>query len=228
MLGAVADSARCPLCRVRPAKRRCPALGQAICAICCGTKRLVEIRCTPDCGYLATARQHPPAAVKRQHDQDVGLLMPAVADLTDRQSRFFFLFQSIVARQPDDPLRPLLDVDVAEAAQSLEKTLETASRGLIFEQMPQSIPAQDLMATLRGAYEEVVGRLEGPRTPLERDAAKALGALAEAARKVGPLVADERRGLLELARRLMKPTAAESPPSEPAGPATGGVSLIVP
>ena len=224
---AVADSARCPLCRARPAKRRCPALGQTICAVCCGTKRLVEIRCPSDCGYLASARQHPPALVKRQRDQDVALLMPAVAELTDRQSRFFFLFQSIVARQPDDPLRPLLDTDVAEAAQSLAKTLDTASRGLIYEQTPQSLPAQELTAALRGAYQEVVGRLEGPRTPLERDAARALGALAEAARRVGPLAGDDRRGLLELARRLLKPAAGESPGDEASAPPAGGGPLIV-
>ena len=85
---------RCPLCQSRPAKRRCPGVGQTICAVCCGTKRLVEIRCPSDCGYLAASRQNPPAVERRQHEQDVLLMMPAVAELTDRQSRFFFLFQS--------------------------------------------------------------------------------------------------------------------------------------
>ncbi len=207
-------STRCPLCGIRPARRRCPALGQTICAVCCGTKRQVEIRCTPDCGYLASAKQHPPAVVKRRHELDVALLMPAVADLTDRQSRFFFLFQSIVARQPDDALRPLVDADVAEAAASLSKTLETSARGVIYEQTPQSLPAQALVTALRRAYDEVVGTLEGPRTPLERDAARALAALADAARKVGPLAGNERQGLLELARRLLRPAPDNRGPME--------------
>lgn len=224
----VAPTAKCPLCGIRPARRRCPALGQTICAVCCGTKRQVEIRCTPDCPYLASAKEHPPAVVKRQHEQDVSLLMPAVAELTDRQSRFFFLFQSIVARQPDAALRPLVDADVAEAAASLARTLETSARGVIYEQTPQSLPAQELMASLRRAYDEVVGTLEGPRTPLERDAAKALAALADAARRVGPLSGDERRGLLALARRLLRPA-----PGETAEPGDGGAppaagSIIVP
>jgi hypothetical protein len=201
-----------------------------ICAVCCGTKRQVEIRCTPDCGYLATAKQHPPASVKRQHQHDVSLLMPAVAELTDRQSRFFFLFQSIVARQPDDPLRPLVDADVAEAATSLARTLETSARGVIYEHSPQSLPAQELMKALRVAYDEVTGRLEGPRTPLERDAAKALEALAGAARRVGPLAGNDRQGLLELARRLLRPAAGDAAAEEadrrPGTPGPG--SIIIP
>lgn len=216
---------RCPLCQSRPAKRRCPGVDQTICAVCCGTKRLVEIRCPSDCGYLAASRQNPPAVERRQHEQDVMLMMPAVGQLTDRQSRFFFLFQSIVARQPSDPLRPLLDADVAEAAGSVARSLETAARGLIYEQVPQSLPAQALAAALRRAYDEVTAQLEGPRSPLERDAARALTALAEAATRVGPLAGDTRQGFLELARRVLKPgpKAAESPaPSAPPSP------LIIP
>ncbi len=139
----------CPLCQARPAKRQCPALGRQICAVCCGTKRLVEIRCPADCGYLASSRKHPAAATKRQHEHDVTLLMPAMAEMTDRQSRFFFLFQSIVARHPSDALRPLVDADVAEAADSVARTLDTASRGVIYESTPQSLTAQELARELR-------------------------------------------------------------------------------
>lgn len=206
---------QCPVCRSRPAKRQCPALGQRICAVCCGTKRLVEIRCPSDCGYLTAARQHPPAIEKRQHEQDVTLLMPALAELSDRQARFFFLFQSIVARHASDPLRPLVDADIAEAAASLKQTLETASRGVIYEQTPQSLTAQELAASLRRAFEEVSAESKGPRTPLERDAALAFGALADAARRVGPLAGNDRQGFLELARRVLKPSPVEGGADHP-------------
>src|SRR5207247_6809666 len=43
----------CPLCGTRRARRGCPALSQQICAICCGTKRLVQIQCPSDCTWLA-------------------------------------------------------------------------------------------------------------------------------------------------------------------------------
>ena len=208
----------CPLCNARQAKRRCPALSQTICPVCCGTKRLVEIRCPTTCGYLASARQHPPAAVQRQHERDVALLWPSMAELTDRQTRFFMLFQSVVVRHRSEPLRPLLDGDVAEAAASLASTMETAARGLIVEHAPQSLNAQELVRTLRETFGEVTAQMEGPRSPLERDAASALRALEQAARRVGPLAGDPVRGLLDLLRRVLQPPAREEP-----GPAATGL-----
>jgi hypothetical protein len=215
----------CPLCGSRPAKRQCPARGQQICAVCCATKRLVEIRCPADCGYLASSRKHPAAVTKRQHEHDVMLLMPAMAEMTDRQSRFFFLFQSIIARHPTDALRPLVDADVAEAADSVGRTLETASRGVIYESTPQSLTAQELARELRRTFEEVVAELLGPRSPLERDAARALSGMAEAARRVGSIEGNERQGFLELVRRVLRPgaQAAEGPAGNESGP-----GIIVP
>ena len=61
----------CPLCGERTARRGCPALGQQICAVCCGTKRLIEIALPGDCVYLASAREHPPAVAVRQQQRDV-------------------------------------------------------------------------------------------------------------------------------------------------------------
>src|ERR1700704_4766830 len=55
----------CPLCGQRKARRGCPALDKQICAVCCGTKRLVQIECPPDCAYLAVAREHRPPAAAR-------------------------------------------------------------------------------------------------------------------------------------------------------------------
>jgi hypothetical protein len=194
----------CPLCNDRPARRHCPALRQTICPVCCGTRRLVEIPCPDDCPYLASARRHPPAIAQRQHELDVALMLPAMSGFTDRQSRFFFVFQSILARHPEEPLRPLLDEDVADAAASVAGTLETAARGVIYEQRPASLTAQDVAAALRQAFDEIAGQFQGPRTPLERDAARALRGIEEAARRVGPLVGDARKGFLGLVGRVMK------------------------
>ena len=193
----------CPLCSTRPAKRRCPALDQAICPVCCGTKRLVEIRCPDTCVYLASSRRHPAASVQRQHELDVALLLPAMANFTDRQSRFFFMFQSIALRHRGDALRPLLDADVAEAAATTAATLETALRGVIYEHAPATLNAQELSGTFRRAFEEIVEQVQGPRTPLERDAARALRGIEEAARRVGPIAGDTRTGFLGLMRRVL-------------------------
>ena len=104
--------------------------------------------------------------------------MPAMAEMTDRQSRFFFLFN------PSSPdiratLRPLVDADVAEAADSVARTLDTASRGVIYESTPQSLTAQELARELRRARSRKSSReLKGLRSPLERDAARALSGTA--------------------------------------------------
>ena len=164
----------CPLCQARPAKRQCPALGRQICAVCCGTKRLVEIRVPPTAGTWRPHAQHPAAATKRQHEHDVTLLMPAMAELTDRQSRFFFLFQSIVARHPSDALRPLVDATSRRLPTAWRGRSTRASRGVIYESTPQSLhrtgagrrAAPRVRGNRRGA--------EGPGSPLERDAARAL------------------------------------------------------
>jgi hypothetical protein len=198
-----------------------------ICAVCCGTKRLVEIRCPADCGYLASARQHPPAVAQRQHERDVALLLPAVSELTERQSRFFFLFQSIVVRHRADPLRPLMDADVADATASVAGMLETASRGLIYEQMPAGLNAQELANAFKQAFGEVTAQMEGPRSPLERDAAKALRGIEEAAKRVGKLIGDERQGYLDLARRLLKPDPTRRPDNQaPAEPPGSGLIIV--
>jgi hypothetical protein len=208
----------CPLCASRPPKRRCPALGHTICAVCCGTKRLVEIRCPDDCVYLTSARKHPAAVVQRQHEIDVALLLPAMSGLTDRQSRFFFLFQSLSVRHPADPLRPLVDGDVADAAAATAASLETSARGVIYDQQPASINAQELSGAFRRAFEEIATGTGGPRTPLERDAAKALRGVEEAARRVGPIVGDPRTGFLALARRVLgSRSEPEAAPGRPEG-----------
>jgi hypothetical protein len=217
----------CPLCQSRQARRQCPALSQTICPVCCGTKRLVEINCPDGCGYLASARRHPPAQLQRERDRDVSLLWPALATLTERQSRFFFLFQSLAARLPQDPLRPLRDEDVAAAAAALATTLESAARGVIYEQQPDSLPARQLVASMRSAFDQLAAELQGPRTPLEKDAARALRSVDDAARRIGPIVGDPARGYLALLDRVLEPST-ERPAAADAGEGGNRSGLILP
>src|SRR5262245_66624797 len=86
----------CPLCGARKARRGCPALNKQICAVCCGTKRLVEIACPSDCTWLASAREHPPAVAVRQQRHDLGLLVQFMRDLNRRQSQLFFLVNTFL------------------------------------------------------------------------------------------------------------------------------------
>src|SRR5436309_1433577 len=108
-------------------------MGQQICAVCCGTKRLVQIRCPSDCAWLASAREHPPAAVVRRQQQDVGVLLQSMRDFSQRQSQLFFLVNSFVLGYTPADFQTLVDDDVAEAAEALAATYETAARGVIYE-----------------------------------------------------------------------------------------------
>jgi hypothetical protein len=155
------------------------------------------------------------------------LLTPALAELTDRQSRFFFLFQSIVARQPSDPLRPLVDSDVVDCrVEPRALARERVARRDLRAASAVASGAGSRLRVPQGVRGRWPRKLQGPRTPLERDAAKAFDALAEAARRVGPLAGDSRSGFIELARRILKPSG-EQPANDAPGDRGPG-SLIIP
>src|SRR5205809_6128448 len=120
----------CPLCGERRARRGCPALGHQICAICCGTKRLVQIACPSDCAWLASAREHPPAAAVRQQQRDVGAYVQVLRDLNERQSQLLLIISTFLVRYEPPELQPVIDDDVAEAAAAVAATFEASARGV--------------------------------------------------------------------------------------------------
>jgi len=198
----------CPLCDKRRARRGCPALGRQICAVCCGTKRLVEIPCPADCVYLATAREHPPAVAVRQQQRDVQSLVQSMRDLSERQSQLFFLINSFLQRYEPPELQPLLDIDVVEAAAALAGTFETAARGVIYDHRPAALPADRLATALKPVIAEA-GRNGG--SAFERDAAVVLRRIEEAARQSGAVDVSSRRAYLELLGRVLRDKNPDAP-----------------
>jgi len=209
----MAGPKKCPLCGRQKARRACPAVGQQICAVCCGTKRMTEIRCPPDCPYLATAREHPPAATLRQRQQDLSLVAHMVRDLNRRQSELLFLVLTFLVRYQPPELQPIVDVDVSDAASALAATFETASRGLIYEHRPTSRQAGRLMTELKPVLAQAG---EGGGSSFDRDAAIVLRRLEEGVRDVGVEHGSDRRGFLELLDRVISqmPDDSGSPPTE--------------
>jgi hypothetical protein len=217
-----ASPVTCPVCRQRRARRSCPALHQTICSVCCGTKRLVEIACPDDCPHLASAREHPPAVVKRQQEEDVAVLLPGIQHLTERQYQLFFLFHGTIARHVPEGFARLADEDVAQAAASLAATLETSSRGVIYEHKPQSTTAQRLMNELTAFLAQI--RSQGA-TVSDGEAAIVLRAIDEGARDVGRRTSGGPSAYLELMSRLLQLRRGTRPP-DTASPSTS--SLILP
>lgn len=209
----------CPSCGQRKARRACPALASNICPICCGTKRLVEINCPSDCGYLASAREHPAAVVRRRQERDVAQLLPTIRHLTERQYQLFFLFHTLIVRHTPQGFTRLVDADVADAAAAVAATLETAARGVIYEHTPAGPPAQALAGELKTMLAQM--REQGA-TLFDREAAIVLRAIEQGAR--GSAAAGGQTGYLDLVARLLQVTA----PREPAPEAAASSPLILP
>jgi hypothetical protein len=191
----------CPVCDRRKARRACPALGQTICTVCCGTKRLIEISCPGDCVHLAAAREHPAAVVRRQQEQDVAVLLPTLRPLTERQHQLFFLFHSVIARHAPEGFARLNDDDVAQAAGAAAATLETAARGLIYEHAADSPTAQHLRGEFQAMLEEV--RQHGTIVH-DGEAALALRAIEAGAREARTRADGSPTAYLSLMSRLLQ------------------------
>jgi hypothetical protein len=207
----------CPLCGERRARRGCPALNKQICAVCCATKRLVQIQCPSDCAYLAVAREHPSAAAVRQQQRDAELLVQCMRDLSERQSQLFFLISTFLQRYEPPELQPLIDDDVAEAAAALAGTFETAARGVIYEHRPAAPPADRLATALRPMLAEA-GKDAG--SAFDRDAAVVLRRIEGAVRGLRGADASSRRAYLDMLDRVLNSPLASGagdqaePPSE--------------
>ena len=201
----------CPLCHVRKERRACPALHQTICPVCCGSKRLTEIQCPEDCVYLASAREHPAAVVRRQQEHDIAILLPTLQGLTERQHQLFFLFQSLIARHTPEGFARLLDDDVAEAAAAVASTLETAARGVIYEHAAQSRPAQRLAAEMKTMLAEM--QQQGAKV-YDREAAIVLRAIEKGARETRKVEPGD-ASYLTLMARLLQRNRAGAQPSPP-------------
>ena len=212
----------CPLCGQRKARRACPALGQQICSVCCGTKRLTEIQCPSDCGYLAVAREHPAAVTARQQQLDVELLLQFVRDFSQRQSQLFAMTLTFLVRYQPPEFQPLTDDDVMEAAAALAGTFETASRGVIYEHRPTSLPAERLVVALKPLLNEA-GQRGG--SAFERDAAVVMRRLEEAVGALRALAPDNRHAFLELLGRTMRKS---NPAEDEKAAASDPPRLIVP
>jgi hypothetical protein len=184
---------------------------------------LSEINCPPGCAYLTSAREHPAAVVRKQQERDVAVLLPTIRHLTERQHQLFFLFHSVMARYVPEGFGRVLDDDVAEATAAVAATLDTASRGVIYEHSPQSPVAQGLARALTGVLDEI--RAQGTRV-YDGEAAIALKAIAAGARETRKaLGAEDSTAYLTLVGRLLHVNRTPGGSAEPAGAAPSGIVL---
>ena len=201
----------CPACGTRRARRACPALGRQICAVCCGTKRRVEIACPSDCPYLRSSQAHPPAVVQRRQERDLGFLFPLLGPLTERQQEMVLLLQTSLRLGPRES-PGLSDADVEQGARAAAETFETASRGIVYEHRPASLNAQRVANDLQKVVD--AHRKQGVRLP-DGDIAAALRCIETAAREATRALGGGDAEYLALIDRMIRSAQKDDAPAGP-------------
>jgi len=144
----------CPICEKRKAARFCPAKGEKICAVCCGTEREVTIDCPSDCSYLISAHRYEDGH-QRSLPEDTPLIdekIPQDIVYTHQQlmAALAFSIAKFCAVQPT-----AVDGDVLAAIQALAQTHKTLSSGIIYEKVPEAPLPRELYAALIAFITEV-------------------------------------------------------------------------
>lgn len=160
----------CPICNKRRAERYCPAKGEKICAIDCGTEREVTIDCPGDCVYLVAAHRWEQSHPKPIAEADVPF--PDVsfpADLIHtRQAVLSGLGYAVLIYAADQ--RSLADSDVFAAVQAMAETRRTLLAGIYYEKPPEIPVAAGLYAALaKFIEEEKKHAAEHPEFPALKD-----------------------------------------------------------
>ena len=166
----MADKKICPICNKRRAERYCPAMGEKICAIDCGTDREVTIDCPTSCAYLIAAHRwelsHP-----KQIDENE-FLFPDVTlppDLIHSRQHVLSGFGFTVLIYAVDQ-RSLTDSDVFAAVQAMAETRRTLLSGIYYEKPPEIAVAAGLYAALGKFIEnEKKHAAEHPEYPALKD-----------------------------------------------------------
>jgi hypothetical protein len=144
----------CPICEKRKAERFCPAKGEKICAVCCGTEREVSIDCPSDCSYLLAAHRYENAH-QRLIPADTPLLDEKIPQDTvyahqQLMSALAFSIAKFCTVQPT-----ATDPDVLAALEALAQTYKTLGSGIIYENPPVAPLPRELYAALIAFLTEV-------------------------------------------------------------------------
>lgn len=143
----------CPICEKRKAARFCPAQGEKICAVCCGTEREVSIDCPSDCTYLVAAHryegEHQRALPADTPLLDVKVAQDVIYAHQDALSGLAFTAAKFSATHP-----ATTDSDILAALQALAETYKTLGSGIIYEKPPNAPLARELYATLAAFLDE--------------------------------------------------------------------------
>jgi hypothetical protein len=127
---------------------------EQICAVCCGTKREIEIDCPSNCAYLRSGRDYE--AEKRIPDPE---LMAKADQFNDE---FFLTFapiidavlSAVVAERKESQW--LVDNDLIEVLKALTATFKTLSSGIYYESLPDKPIRQALFRRIKSLFDQLM------------------------------------------------------------------------
>jgi len=143
----------CPICHKRKAKRFCPARGDSICSVCCGTEREVTIDCPSDCPHLIASRRYD--YERKEIDWEKMPFRDTKIEpsfLDDHEALVGALAYSVCVYARDN--HDLVDPDVLAAISSLAETYRTLSSGIYYEKPLDYRLQRELYDRLRAAVED--------------------------------------------------------------------------
>jgi hypothetical protein len=148
------ESVSCPICEKRKGARFCPAKGETICAVCCGTGREVTIDCAPDCPHLLAAHryedEHSRSLPPETPLLDVNLPSDVIHTHQQLMAALAFTIAKFCAAQPS-----ATDSDVLAGVQALAETYKTLRTGIYYEKPPDAHLPRELYAALTAFIAEV-------------------------------------------------------------------------
>jgi hypothetical protein len=153
----------CPICERHPAKRFCPAKGESICPVCCGTEREVTIDCSSDCPHLVAGRRYEaehrkPIAPDQVAYPDVQFPVELVHERRTLISGLSYSTLQFAAANPS-----LHDADALTALHALAETYRTLGTGIYYERPPEAPLGQALYEHL-GKFLEEFKKKDAERT----------------------------------------------------------------
>ena len=157
----------CPICGKRPPKRFCPAMGEKICAICCGREREVTIDCPSGCPHLVAAHRYEaehrqPLSAEEFPYRDIQFPVDFVYE---RWPVVTSIATAILVFQIQH--KDLDDSAVYSALEALAEMHRTLGSGIYYERPPDAPLARALYAQIAHALQEFQknepGRFNLPR-----------------------------------------------------------------
>ncbi len=158
----------CPICEKRKPNRFCPAKGEKICAVCCGTYREVTIDCPIDCPHLIAAHRYEDEH-QREIPADTPLLDVKVpSDLIHTQQQLMGALAFTIAKFSTSHAA-LTDSEIISALQALAETHKTLTTGIYYETQPTGLLSRELYAALIAFLADLKQRIQQAGRPSPKD-----------------------------------------------------------